>query len=350
MSVIRRLNDRGIYLVRPTILTVDKEQFTEDEYPSDDETDTGAIKTFTCSKGARWVRHMPTTLAQTSEQSMAMQAGDYVYLAGPMTSKGRPAEIGQIICFYDDPANSEESIWIKYQEFVRQDKIEPEGEDRELDFELHELLELVGAPEFCRLNCIELDTPEVFTSMDEFTEGPHAYLCRRTWDPASKKIAPRHLPAVEAAGETEATAEEGAQADEATAEEGAQADDVDAAPAAAAVPAAEPGPEQAGAADAPAPAGRAPRRGSAMSEVSALKRVIEQQNSRLTALKTQVEAQQELIQIQGAQLVRALAAAGTAQSLEARMSVLESLSKRVDTIEGQFEILQGEVKGIQDEL
>lgn len=87
-----------------------------------------------------------------------------------------------------------------------------------------------------------------------------------------------------------------------------------------------------------------------MSEVSALKRVIEQQNSRLTALKTQVEAQQELIQIQGAQLVRALAAAGTAQSLEARMSVLESLSKRVDTIEGQFEILQGEVKGIQDEL
>ena len=86
MSVIRRLNDRGIYLVHPTILTVDKEQFTEDEYPSDDETDTGATKTFTCSKGARWVRHMPTTLAQTSEQSMAMQAGDYVYLAGPMTS------------------------------------------------------------------------------------------------------------------------------------------------------------------------------------------------------------------------------------------------------------------------
>ena len=60
MSVIRRLNDRGIYLVRPTILTVDKEQFTEDEYPSDDETDTGATKTFTCSKSGA---HPPSTVA-----------------------------------------------------------------------------------------------------------------------------------------------------------------------------------------------------------------------------------------------------------------------------------------------
>ena len=352
----RRFDDYGQYLVRPKKYDFVDQKFTSPSYDEMGEVD-GEETTFTASDSASWTIVLPSQ----KRHAVEWHAGDYVYITGLSDvdrdilkapgPRGRFAEIGKIINFYDDPANEIETIWLKYLPAWRQEFVPAHADISGDDFEpfIEREILLTKEEQYVRIKWIEMQKISVIDIAEDYIPAPHTYLLRYEFDPGTNRVSKLYAPAPE-----EAMAEDpaGGEAEDAAAGEPAN----EAAPVAADADGERANGEHvdgepradgaAGAAGAAAP----PKRRNAKAEHDKLKAVVLRQEQQLGSLHSQITEMQRRFDAQADQLARLLQLVGMRTDLLDRVASLETGVEQLPDMQREMRKLSAAVEALEKEM